>query len=118
MELVAFIGSDTENWGQITALLKHMSWDSAILVKGKNTHNFPKTDNAAILEIDTSKPLAEITSILKEKLKSRLSGEFEVALSLASGSGKEHMALISALLNVPVGIKLAVFTKKGIEFIT
>jgi hypothetical protein len=43
--------------------------------------------------------------------------EFEVALSIASGNGKEHMALISALLSIPVGIRLVVYSKKGIEFV-
>jgi len=32
-------------------------------------------------------------------------------------NGKEHMALISSLLSLPVGIRLVVFTKAGVEFI-
>ena len=38
----------------------------------------------------------------------------EVALSIASGEGKEHMALISALINSPVGIRFAALTKDGV----
>ncbi len=53
---------------------------------------------------------------LLEKLKGKFSG-LEVNLSIASGNGKEHMALISALLSTPLGIRLVVFTKNGIEFI-
>jgi len=52
-----------------------------------------------------------------KKLKTKLDSAFEVAVSLASGNGKEHMALISALLSIPVGIRLVVYTKNGIEFI-
>lgn len=40
----------------------------------------------------------------------------EVALSIASGTGKEHMALISALIDMPVGIKFTALTKDGIIF--
>ena len=48
-----------------------------------------------------------------QKLKGKIAGT-EVALSLSSGDGKEHMALISALINLPVGIRFAVLTKEGI----
>ena len=54
---------------------------------------------------------------LKEEFLSKLKGNLkgtEVALSLASGDGKEHMALISALINLPVGIRFAALTKEGI----
>jgi len=50
---------------------------------------------------------------LSKKLKGKLNGT-EVALSIASGDGKEHMALISALINLPVGIRFAALTKEGV----
>ena len=55
-------------------------------------------------------------SALNDKLSKKL-GNLEVAVSIASGNGKEHMALISSLLSLPVGIRLVVFTKAGVEFI-
>ncbi|MEK6825508.1 MAG: hypothetical protein AABY00_01855 [Nanoarchaeota archaeon] len=116
MELVAFLGNDKENWGQITALVKRGEWEKVILVKDKNISDSPI--QAEIVEVDTGKPLLELKSDLMEKLKKKLVGGFEVALSLASGSGKEHMALISALLNLPLGVKLVVYTKEGVQFIT
>ena len=39
---------------------------------------------------------------IQKKLKGKIKGT-EVALSIASGDGKEHMALISSLINFPVG---------------
>ena len=52
---------------------------------------------------------------LQERLKKLIKGT-EVGLSIASGSGKEHMALISALLSVPVGIRFVALTKEGIVY--
>lgn len=118
MELVAFLGADTENWGQVTALLNRWEWERIVLVQRKGTEKFPKHEHVEIIEIDSEKPIMEMQEILKEKLKSKLSGDFEVSLSLASGNGKEHMALLSALLNAPVGVKIVVFTKKGLEFLS
>ncbi len=117
MNLISFLGNDKENLGQIAALINKGEWDSIFLLKYKETLNIQTTKPYKTIELSNS-DLLSLKSSIQEKLKPLLSSEFEVALSLASGTGKEHMALISALLSIPVGIKLTAFTKKGIEFIT
>ena len=116
MELVAFLGKDKENWGQITALINRFEWERIILVKDKEADEFSSGKECEIANINSEKPMLDLKKEIMDKLKGKLS-EFEVALSLASGNGKEHMALISALLSIPVGIRLVVFTKEGVEFI-
>jgi hypothetical protein len=117
MELVAFLGTDKETWGQVTGLINRGEWEKIILVQAKSSPDFTSTKKTDLIKIDTTKPLIEIKETLLKELKGKFSG-FDVNLSIASGTGKEHMALISALLTVPVGIRLVVFTKKGIEFIS
>ena len=75
------------------------------------------TDKCSVISIDSNKSLIELKQDIIDKLKPEISKDFEVALSIASGTGKENMALISALLNIPVGIRLVAYTKKGVEFI-
>ena len=116
MELVAFIGSDKENWGQIKGLINHGEWDKIIIVRNKNSDGFID-EKGVMLEVDSEKKIIELKEEMMNKLKEKISGDLEVSLSLASGNGKEHMALISALLSIPVGIRLVVFTKNGIEYI-
>lgn len=116
MNLVAFLGSDSENWGQITALIKRSPWDKVVLVKDIGVKGFPEF-GAEVVQISSADPLLELKDDLIKKLKEKIGKDFEVALSIASGSGKEHMALISALLSIPVGIRLVAFTKSGMEFI-
>jgi len=119
MNLVAFVGSDKENLGQVTALVNRMECDKILLVKDKDTARpLFNSDKVDFIEVDTLKPLLDLKDDLVNKLKPKLSADFETALSIASGTGKEHMALVSALLSVPVGIKLVAYTKKGIEFLT
>jgi hypothetical protein len=118
MELVAFLGNDKETWGQITALINREQWDKIVLVQNKSMSGFPIPVNGELVSVDSNLPMAELKNEIQDKVKRCIGGEFEVALSIASGNGKEHMALVSALLNIPVGIKLVVFTKKGIEFLT
>jgi len=115
MEFVALLGSDKESWGQVSALLNHGTWDNIILIK-TSSEDFPAPDSAKIIEIDSSQPLLALKKTLMDKLQGKFS-EFEAYLSIASGNGKEHMALIAALLSLPVGIRLVAYTKNGIEFI-
>ncbi len=116
MELVAFLGSDKENWGQVTGLINKGEWEKIILVKTQDSTTYASPKPAESIIIDTTKPLTEVKNELLQKIKNKFSG-FDANLSIASGTGKEHMALISALLSVPVGIRLVVFTKNGVEFI-
>ena len=119
MEFVAFLGADKDGWGQITALVNRLEdCEKVLLVKDKNTLGFPKTDKCEFVNIDSSKDLVKLIDDMSSGLRKELSKEFEVVVSLASGNGKEHMALVSSLLNLPVGIRLAVYTREGVKFLT
>ncbi len=118
MNLVACVGADRENWGQITALMNRMECERIILIAGKDVNDFPTNEKCVVLEVESAAPLLEMKRSLVDRLRPLLIKEFEVALSLASGTGKEHMALVSALLSIPVGIRLVVYTKQGVEMIT
>jgi hypothetical protein len=117
MELVAFLGNDKENWGQLTGLIKRMEYEKAILVRDKGVVGFPSGGKVELVSVDSSRPLLELRDEIIDKLKNKLAGDFEVACSLASGNGKEHMALIAGLLTIPVGVRFVVFTKDGVKLI-
>ncbi|MEK6889138.1 MAG: hypothetical protein AABW80_03460 [Nanoarchaeota archaeon] len=117
MEFVAFVGEDKENWGQVTALLNRLEYERAIIIKSSK-EDFPTNGKCKVINISSEKSLIDMKEQMQEKLKKELSGDFEVSLSLASGNGKEHMALLSALLNTPVGVKIVVFTKEGIKWLS
>jgi len=116
MELVAFLGNDKENWGQVTGLINRGDWEKIILVKSKSSEDYEPAKATEIIKVDTSRPLTELKQDIINKLQNKFQG-FDVHLSIASGTGKEHMALISALLSIPVGLRLVVFTKNGVEII-
>ena len=118
MEFVAFIGEDKKSWGQISALINRLDSEKCVIVKDKNLEGFPENPKVVFVDVDSSEQLRELRDNLMEALKSEISGEFEVAVSIASGNGKENMALLSALLNMPVGVKLVAYTKDGIEFLS
>ena len=116
MELVALLGSGTGTWGQITGVINHGEWDQIFLVGDDFAKQFTSKKNFEFIEISSSGIIDLKNEILK-KLKGKIKGT-EVALSIASGEGKQHMALISALLSVPLGIKLVAYTKEGVAFLS
>jgi hypothetical protein len=64
--------------------------------------------------IDPSKFLPELVEDLKNVLKGKING-LEVGVNFISGSGKEHMALMSALQQLGIGLRLVALTKDGVK---
>jgi len=117
MEFIALLSSGKGTWGQVVGLINRGEWEKTIIVTSDffkpiiKKFNFNK--KTEIVVIDFNKGIKNTIEQLKEKLKNKIEGT-EVALSIASGAGKEHMAIISALLQLPVGVKFVVLTKEGI----
>ena len=113
MELVALLSSGKGTWAQVSGLMKHGEWEKIILIGGDFAKEFKHEKKFEFIKVDLDKKLKDLKEDFSKKLKGKISGT-EVALSIASGDGKEHMALISALLNFPVGIRFAALTKEGV----
>lgn len=113
MELVALLSSGKGTWGQVSGLMKHGEWEKVIILGNDFAKQFTHEKPFEFIKVDLNKKLGE----LKEEFSKKLQGKFEgleVALSIASGDGKEHMALMSALINLPVGIRFAALTREGV----
>src|SRR3989344_8510561 len=113
MELIAILSSDRENWGQVSGLMNHGDWDKMIILGDDSAKQFSSEIKFEFIKVDLTKKIQELKDDFMKKLKGKTLGT-EVALSIASGNGKEHMALISALINLPVGIRFAALTKDGV----
>ncbi|MEK6945858.1 MAG: hypothetical protein AABW63_03625 [Nanoarchaeota archaeon] len=113
MELVALLSSGKGTWAQISGLMKHGEWDKIILIGDDFAKEFKHEKPFEFVKVDLNGKIKELRDEISQKLKGKING-IEVALSIASGEGKEHMALISALINFPVGIRFAALTKEGV----
>jgi len=115
VELVALLSSGKGSWAQVAGLLNYGDWDNIILIGNSFAKKFSTDKDHEFIEIKSGR-LTELKDELQKKLKGKIKGT-EVALSIASGDGKEHMALISALLSLPVGVRFTALTKEGIVMI-
>jgi hypothetical protein len=117
MELVALLSSGKGSWGQVAGLINRHEWSNIILVGNEFAEKFSCDKKHEFIKINSNEKVLDLRDKLKEILKQKIKG-IEVALSIASGDGKEHMALITALLSIPVGIRLVVLTQDGILDLT
>ncbi len=117
MELVALLSTGKGTWGQVAGLIQKGEWEKVVVVGPPFAKEFVVQKEAFdFIEFDSNKSLVQLKKELAKKLAGKFKG-LEVALSIASGNGKEHMALQSALLSLPVGIRFTALTKDGIVFL-
>jgi len=114
MELVALLSTGEGTWAQVAGLIKQGDWEKIILIGNDFAKKFQVDSNVSceFIEIKSNR-LVELKEEIMSKLRGKINGT-EVALSIASGDGKEHMALISALLSLPAGVRFTALTKDGI----
>src|SRR3989338_6954812 len=113
MELIALLSSGKGSWAQVSGLIKYGEWDKIVLIGNDFAKQFTADKKFEFVKVDLNKKIKELRDEISKNLKGKFDGT-EVALSIASGDGKEHMALISALINLPVGIRFAALTKEGV----
>ncbi|MBU0958033.1 MAG: hypothetical protein KKF56_04465 [Nanoarchaeota archaeon] len=112
MELIIILSEKEENLPQLNSLIQNGDWDNIIILSANNK-TIPTSKPNEVIQINTNQPVLQLRDEIKSKLQGKIKG-LETAISIASGTGKEHMALISALLNLPVGVKFVVYTSKGV----
>ncbi len=116
MELIALLSSGKGTWGQVAGLVNRGEWENIILIGSEFAEKFTLDKKHDFIRVNTNQGIVELKQEILEKLKGKIN-DTEVALSIASGDGKEHMALISALLSLPVGVRFTALTKDGIVFL-
>ncbi len=114
-ELIACLSTGKGTWGHVTRLINDQDWDKIFLI----TNEFGKEKFAADKEtekivINSNRTMIELVEEIRKALDGKLGGS-EVAVNLISGTGKEHMAMISALLKLGVGIRFIALTGDGIK---
>ena len=114
-DLVACLTSGEKSWVHVSRLIKEEKWKSIFLVTNElGEKNFKAEKRVEFITIDSSKPVFELINDIKKGLEGKLT-DLEVALNIVSGNGKEHMAILSALLKLGVGVRLVAITRDGFK---
>lgn len=113
--LIAMLSTGKGTWAEVAKLLDSETFDKAILI----TNDFGKEkfshERTVLLPLQLDQPIKALQAAIIYELKTHLSAETEIALNMQSGIGSEHMALLSALLKLGVGIRLVIGTEGGVD---
>lgn len=114
-DLIALISSGKGTIAHVQKVIDEEEWENIFIITNEEfREQVPKNDKIETIIIDKNKMLPEIIQDLKTILKDKIK-MMETAVNLISGEGKEHMALLSALLQLGVGIRLIALTKEGVK---
>lgn len=114
-DLVACLSSGEKSWAHVARLVNDADWKNVLLVTNESGKNgFRAERKVEYVVVDFQKPVFELIEDIRNGLKGKLT-DLEVALNIVSGTGKEHMAILSALLKLGVGVRLMAVTKEGIR---
>ena len=113
--LIACLSTGKGTWTEVVKILTSQSWNRVFLVTDQfGKEHFTPNSITELIVVDLSLD----SSVLKEVIKKGLQGkitDFEVALNLASGSGKEHMALLEAVMELGLNFRLVTMNEDRVE---
>ena len=114
-DLVACLSSGEKTWAHVARLIKEQVWNKIFLITNDfGKKSFKPEKEVEFVVVDFQKPVFQLIEDIRKGLKGKIT-DLEVALNIVSGSGKEHMAILSALLKIGVGIRLMAVTKEGVK---
>ena len=114
-ELVACLSTGKGTWGHVNRLIDDIQWDKVILfTNAYGKENFTANAKTEVIVIDPEQGLKELRDVMFNELKAKVKSA-EIAVNFISGTGREHMALMSAALRLGVGVRLFALTKEGAE---
>jgi hypothetical protein len=114
-DLIACLSTGKGTWAHVSRLIEEQEWDNIFLITNEfGKENFQPKKQVEYILINSNRFLSELAEDIKAQLKEKVNPA-DVAVNLISGSGKEHMAIISALLKLGLGIRLITLTPRGIK---
>ncbi len=108
---LAILGIGKGSWGHVARIIAEQEWDKIVLISNEwGKENFAPSKETDWILVNNRLGF----EILKDELKKNLP-EGDLHISLISGSGKEHSALLAALREKKQDYKLVILTGEGMK---
>lgn len=112
-DLIATLSTGKGTWAEVSALIRSEQWENIYLITNSfGKEKFSNEKKAQMIVLDENLSVEDMKGVIMAELKDKL--KMEAAVNILSGSGKEHMALLSALISMGVGFRL-VIEKDGMK---
>jgi 5S rRNA maturation endonuclease (ribonuclease M5) len=115
-DLVACLSTGKGTWTGVLKLVNKSDFEKVFLVINAWTkENLKlKKDNVCLITIDSDDKTSAIRDTITQQLDGKITG-FEVAVNLDSGTGKEHTAIITALIQLGFALRFVVAEGDEVE---
>lgn len=113
--LIACLSTGKGTWTEVARLIQYGNWSKVFLITlpfGRDT--FKPDSKTELIVIDENMELNSLKEDIKKQLEGRVT-DFEIALNFSSGSGKEHMAVVEAVLELGFNFRLVTFSGNQME---
>ena len=113
--LIACLSTGKGTWGEVSKIMQSQPWQKVFLITNSfGKENFTSMPSSAeLVVVNFFQETPSLVEDIKKQLQGKIS-DFEVALNLASGSGKEHMAVLEAVMEL--GLNFRVVTLKNNQY--
>jgi len=112
--LLAILGVGRGTWGHVSRLIQEEPWDNIVLFGDEfGEDNFElRQENIKWVMVNKRKSFDTMKEIITEHLIKK-----NVVVSIISGTGKEHTALLGALKEAGIKYKLIILAADGTQYI-
>ena len=103
--LITCLSTGKGTWLKVMDTIRINDWDNIFLITNEfGKEKFRSQKPSEFILTDSASDVKILKDQIKENLRGKIK-DFEVAVNIDSGSGKEHMALISALIQLGLSIR-------------
>ena len=115
--LIACLSTGKGTWSEVTKIIQSQEWNKVFLITNQfGQDNFTPGKNTELVLVDSfpDTPAIHMAEQIKKQLKDKIT-DFEVALNFASGSGREHMALLEAVMQMGLNFRLITTNRNQVD---
>jgi hypothetical protein len=112
--LIACVGTGKGTWTSVMRLIANQGWDKVFIVTNQfGREKFSVQKPVEYIVCDENWDIGERTKAIKEAIAGKIA-DLEVAVNFVSGTGVEHMAIISAVLKEGLAVRLVDIGESGL----
>ncbi len=113
--LLACLSSGKGTWTEVVKVINSQPWSKVFLLTDQfGKERFTPLGTTELIMVDFQRETSELVEQIKTELQGKVA-DFEVGLNLASGNGKEHMALLEAVLELGLNFRLVTVQRGQVE---
>lgn len=114
-ELIVCLSTGKGTWVPVINLIENNEWDQIFIIGNEFAREkFNPKKPVEFIIVDSRMSSKQMVEIIKSQLENKIKG-LEVALNLTSGTGNEHMAIMSAILKLGLGVRFVTSSQTGVD---